>query len=1043
MVTRLAFVALLAFVSLLNAEKTLNYNVGGGPLGKFCGDPAAFLVDKQSSFPFENAPKVGPLGALASHRATTKGSTGFSFVFPVPPGSYNVVLGFAEVYAPNFKKGARVFSYSVQGKGTSGFDVFNGVGGDKPLWRTVKAAVVGAAGLKISLAKGPVENPMISVIEITRADGKELTYPAGSSCGTGVSKPSGPPVKPPPAPVAPPKCGVNIVADKSKLQDGQDHQAHAVAGEGYVATDFDGNGKVTVVLDGSKSHSHYFDPVTKISGTIVSYTWTAFGKVISKKEMFNYEFPVGKTVVTLTVKDNLGDVACENTEVIGLPASNTGAYCYFYPGLTNVFQALNTDPKPSQGVKVESINWPTSSAFPFLGKSGKMWTVRCIANLKAGALAPGAVSIQRNGRVHVYVGAKTLVDEKPGQGGKGVVKVNSAFPAGTTALNIVYNKIGGDGQFVLQLNGVAVKQSQLMFSQSGIIPVLKSIFPEESPKSGGGQLQLFGNGFFNGPYVVVGKAQAQTKVVSASELLISIPSSAAAGSMKPKVWVGNKAGESNNILLNYVSGPTGCKNTVIKWKQTFLKKKDGSKFFIPLIASIAMGPDFNYYMGSQDGFLHKVSAGKQLTVNTQCKSFSMGQARSVLGVGFNPKKKFAQPYITTSTLFRKSSKVNTPLKNKVDGWANGKVEMLTLGCGCFCKPTKTIVSGLPVSHHDHAVNKITFLKNGDMLLTVAGSTNGGHNTPGNLLGGLAETPFAASILLIKTSKGDNIKGAIKYTNYANPAAAKVVAPGQLDIEIYATGLRNSFGLCRTVKNQIYATDNGANKGFGLKSTGCNSQVAFQSNVPDELNLIKKGSHYGHANRNQNKCVWGTGTKPVTTFQSSTDGIMQYNSNAFCGTLKYDIIATQYTTQNPAFQGNTNRVILNPNGSVKSKLVMVPYSGVAVENGLHGEIVMPRVGKFMVAVLQPDYKPPAGLPFVVSVTPKLVSGNQQILVGGNNFKTGLKALVGGKPCGKVIQVTDTSFKCTTPPGSGVVAVTVINPGGATSPKIAPAGDVEYL
>eukprot|EP00171_Calliarthron_tuberculosum_P011615 IDg11615t1 len=94
----------------------------------------------------------------------------------------------------------------------------------------------------------------------------------------------------------------------------------------------------------------------------------------------------------------------------------------------------------------------------------------------------------------------------------------------------------------------------------------------------------------------------------------------------------------------------------------------------------------------------------------------------------------------------------TPLRNKVKGWANGKVQTLIVGCKCFCQ-VRDIVTGLPVSNKDHTVNKMVFLPNGDMLLTVGGGTNAGHNTPGNPLGGQPETPLSASVLLVKTSKG--------------------------------------------------------------------------------------------------------------------------------------------------------------------------------------------------------------------------------------------------------------------------------------------------
>eukprot|EP00171_Calliarthron_tuberculosum_P011669 IDg11669t1 len=386
-----------------------------------------------------------------------------------------------------------------------------------------------------------------------------MNYPPGSVCRRPPPNPNTVSTPTPTSP--PPPCGVTKLKDTS-MTGGSNHQAHAVPGEGYVKTDFNGDGKVSVLLDGTKSHSHYFNPETKMAAKIDEYIWSVNGKVIGKRAQLQATFPVGKTIVTLTVRDNLNDVACANTEVIGLPASDNGAYCYFYPRLTKVNPPLNTDPKPQQGVKVENINWATAGSFPFIGKSGKVWTVRCLANLKVGAISGGAIQLKRMGRVALYVNDKALIAEGPGKGGKGVVKVGRSFPAGTIPLNIVYHKAGADAQLVLQLNGVPVKQSQLLFSRNEIIPVLKSIFPTKARISGGDQMQLYGNGFFNSPKVYVGRAKPDVTVVSTSELMITIPSQAQAGSAIPKVYVGNKAGESNNILLPYEHSKFKCENPI-------------------------------------------------------------------------------------------------------------------------------------------------------------------------------------------------------------------------------------------------------------------------------------------------------------------------------------------------------------------------------------------------------------------------------------------------------------------------------------------------
>lgn len=1019
---RCALLAAVFLAGLASAQSTIKYNIGGGPVAStgiaFEGDPVSFFTGASSTY--VNQSLVPTLGSRASHRYAVNGS--LTLTAPVTDGAYTVILGFAEVYGPLMAPGKRVFSAKVNGAAVTGganIDiVVKAAGPAKEYFLTVTGVTAaGGTGISVELTKG-IQNPILSSLDITRTDGAAVVLTTGSTSQTAAAPATNP---------------TSTVTDTTTTG-GVDHQAHAVAGETYVKTDFDGDGMVSVQLDGSKSHTHL------LGGTLTSFSWEANGKVISKEVMPVLDFPVGKTIVKLTITDSGGDVASEATEVVGLANSANGAYCYFYPGQTSITKILNANPKPSQGLKVENINWFTTEAFPFLGKTANTWAVRCILSLSiTAALKSGDLGVRRNGRVQLYSGNTVLLNEATG-GGNGLVPVFTAFPVGNVPINLIYYKTGtAPALLSLEIAAKPIIPTALMFENKGIIPVLSTISPTSIAPAGGAVMQLFGNGFFNTPVVFIGAHKAVTKVVNSNELTATIPTSTQAGGTSVVVFVQNAAGQSNSIPFTF---DATTKEQPVKFTQTFFKKADGTSHFIALATSIVIGPDFNYYIGSQDGFLYKLAVNPALVVTSQCKSAKIGEARSVLGLAVNPWFKDVQIFFSSSVLFRKSSSVTTVLKNQVSGWANGEILVAKAGCGCFCAP-QTVVSGLPVSHHDHSVNKMIFLPNGDMLITVAGATNGGHNTPGNLLGGLSESPLSASILLAKTSKGNNIAGAVKYDQYANPETSKVL-PGSGDISVYATGLRNSFGIARTFSGKVYATDNGANKGFGLKSLSCTTQGPFAGNVKDELNLIVKGAHYGHANRAQGKCVWGAGTKSVWDFQSSTDGVIEYWANTFQGPLKGDIITSQYTTTNPSFQGNTNRVQLNGDGSVKSSVVLNAYSGVAVENGLFGEIVMPRVSKFQIAVLKPVYAAP-NLPFVVAVTPKTGVAAQLIHVGGNNFKAGLSATLGGKACVLEGPVLPTSFKCITPGGTGpgLKVLKVTNPDGAMSPDIAPAGDFSFL
>ena len=127
-------------------------------------------------------------------------------------------------------------------------------------------------------------------------------------------------------------------------------------------------------------------------------------------------------------------------------------------------------------------------------------------------------------------------------------------------------------------------------------------------------------------------------------------------------------------------------------------------------------------------------------------------------------------------------------------------------------------------------------------MTNAGVKHANH-------GDIPESPLSAAILKAHTSRPD-FNGEITYVetvsqveNNDQRAGSFVdVTPGS-DVEVWAAGLRNAFGLAYTTKSRTYATDNGPNTIFGAASTG----AATQDPGPyddDEINLIEWGNYYG-------------------------------------------------------------------------------------------------------------------------------------------------------------------------------------------------------
>jgi hypothetical protein len=210
-----------------------------------------------------------------------------------------------------------------------------------------------------------------------------------------------------------------------------------------------------------------------------------------------------------------------------------------------------------------------------------------------------------------------------------------------------------------------------------------------------------------------------------------------------------------------------------------------------------------------------------------------------------------------------------------------------------------LITGLPVSNHDHAINGIAFDDDGDLFISVGSMTNAG--VLDSHMGGLPESPLSAAVLKARLSK-PGFSGAITYTETATglPNADQRsgelvdVAPGA-NVALHASGLRNAYGLVYTTRGQLYATDNGPNAGFGAASTGMTTASA-DPQEDDELDLIEWGNYYGSPNRSRGRtdprqCVYYAGyhgppSIPDTLFQliawlpSSSDGVDEYRANTF-------------------------------------------------------------------------------------------------------------------------------------------------------------------
>jgi glucose/arabinose dehydrogenase len=545
-------------------------------------------------------------------------------------------------------------------------------------------------------------------------------------------------------------------------------------------------------------------------------------------------------------------------------------------------------------------------------------------------------------------------------------------------------------------------------------PVLYQMSPASGNVGGGDVLMLAGVGFNfteNSTIVSFGSTlltgPSQITVLSPTSILV-LGTPASAFGVPVDVTVRTPIGLSNTQTFNYIAGVE-------------IAFKSGEIFQPMMPTRVAFGPDGKLYVSTYSGSIYKFTLNENYQVVESVISNAIPLAypdpnhfRPVLGIAFDPTDTKSNPdvFVSHSTIFHGSS-------SAFRGAAiNGKVSKLS---GANLDNLTDIITGLPVSDRDHAVNGILFGDYGELYIQNGGNTNAG--VPGALTGsGIQPDNAIGSATLVAHLKRPNFNGTLTYNS---ETGALVSSSG---VEIFASGERNSFGLCLHSNGKFYATDNGPNTGFGKKSISC-GVAGSDPQEADKLNLITEGNFYGHANRNRGECVWRSAsepsdqgyTSPVSMLPSSTDGIIEFDSEHFGGQLRGNLIAGQ-------FKGKLYRLALDASGEnvVFGPTTLLESGGLDVIQAPDGTLVVAQLGTNKIIYHKP-VDPPASSVALKSVFPRrghIKGGTLLQLFGEKLTGTGnpTTVKVGGKLC-PLVSSSATKLVCTLPPGTGLVNVTV--------------------
>ncbi|GAB0488961.1 hypothetical protein MMPV_000174 [Pyropia vietnamensis] len=896
-----------------------------------------------------------------------------------------------------------------------------------PRRRVIISALVLTAGLVIGLG----------VYFGTRNKGSGSSDSSGGSPGGDTNVVGG--SQPTPIPTPTPTPGPD-------LNNGSDHRAHAVPGgkDGYEVWDWDDQKTdLLVMLSGVDSHTHYSDPATGEIGKLVSYEWKdkATGKVLLTEVEGEVRLPVGDNVITLTVVDSTGDVHSDDTVVHVRPTLQPGAYCNSYAlrgdakvgagPLTWGLSPVKAGTEPVGGAHVGSLDFsgglPAGLAPP---DDVDATAIHCVSTLTAGATG-GVVSFSATGGGPIALFANGVASDV---GDSAAVEVNLA-PGAVTKMELLYSLTDDAAE---KLVVKATGDASLTFDMAKLTPTLINATLTESQPAGGGQLTLNGAGLFDHDLKIMFGGVVST-ITEHDPLGRVVQVQVPAGFSGPAPITAVVGGVKSNALpFKY----TASAAAPVVFKGDVLKKTGGGKVTFKQPTCMALGPDGRLYVGRRVGIVSVFSVNSDLAVTATCESVALGNSREILGLAFNPAQKTPVLYVSSSILDWKKKKLPQT------AWANGEVVTLVPTGGNYnggkcLKKGKTIVSGLPVSAHDHGINDLVFLNDGNLLISVGGQTNAG--IPAQKLGFVGPSPLSGAIVHAAITK-PNFNGAIKYDQMQDESQARQVSG---DVRVYAAGTRNSFGMVLHTNGHVYATDNGPSDGYGGRSLSCTQMSQAGQKDIDKLLDIVDGKFYGHPNRNRGRdspiqckhfpTTSGPSpgyTMPMTTFPTSTDGLVEWTLNLF-PSLRGNLLASKFA---PSNNGQVFRLQLTPDG--KGVIGGTKHesfhhqSGVRIALHPSGVVTMPRVIVGDVLLMRPGFKPPAGVPFVSGVNPPRggKGGGFPLTVYGWGLSTASAVSVGGKPCTALrnVQQDGRAVTCTTPAGTpGMVGVVVTTAQGTSA------------
>jgi len=752
--------------------------------------------------------------------------------------------------------------------------------------------------------------------------------------------------------------------------------------------DYDQNGHEPVVLDGTGSHTH--EP----GHSLVSFEWTRDGLPIGSTTVLSTTLTKPLTSFELEITDDNvppGTLADQVTVAIVPPDKVPGVLVHYHDASASGAAAL-LDAVPGRSDFIEQHPSLTLGGVGQVG--GSPYTGNVLVRLvgKLQIEDAGVYTLTASGGA----GHRLFLDSQPaGQPlflVEGPHSLEARFAVDSLAdLPLEVQLLDGGG-------ATPIEPEFLSHDETVVAPVIHGM-TSSGVVAGGDPITIDGFGFFPPNQVVVHWGDLDLIAADFTSLApgrIEFASPPGGGAIA--VSVETFAGRSNvRTFLYQLVGPPP-----IQFRRDLILS-------VPQPTAGVWAPDGRLYVTSLDGHVtaYTFDEDYELLDSTTYVGVSALANHETLGIAVNP---FDPPEPVRLYLAHGDHYLHGGGTPSEFSPYTGQISVLT---GPDFDVPVPLVTGLPVSNHDHALNGLVFDHNGDLLISVGSMTNAGVKDPDS--GDLPESPLSAAIVKAHTSK-PGFQGAVQYVETLSGLPNDDQRSGELvdvaagsDVTLHAAGLRNAFGLVYTTTGRLYATDNGPNVGFGAASTGSNTQSADPYD-DDELNLIEAGNYYGSPNRARGRTaarenVYRAGLAgplsiPETFFQMvswlppSSDGIDEYRADTFQGLIRGQLIVQEY-------QNKLRRVRLKSDGRGQlGQNVIDPNTGaLGCLTGPGGAILALDHGNDELEILEPTDLTPLEL-VVHDIFPwrAPAAGGAPFVIAGHGFGTlgTTSVTIGGLP-----------------------------------------------